>query len=472
MNQALSGGGSMTHLPESAVEREGVDGSSPAPPAVRPQRGRAGDVQPLATVPILRVNTVPRSHSRELYMRKAALLTFCDPQPEACSRLWHLSGTEWQRLLRWLDTSGLGLYFLARVTELNQSEMLPSHVLARLQQNLADNTSRMEGMLAEFFAIHREFQRAALRYATLKGFSLWPSSVPRPELRSQLDLDFLVAEESAREARSILERRGYHLRAVSGRSWEFKNDELPGRSLKDMYKDMPFRSVELHIEARVSKESSLLARAEMRHLRNIDMPVLSPLDLFLGQGMHAFKHICSEFSRTAHLLEFRRHVIALHDDAAFWSELRVRADESSRVAIALGVITLLITQEMGGFAPASFTDWTVDQLPARARLWVQLYGTRVVFAGFPGNKLYLLLQKELAAPGIPTKRSLRRALLPLNLPPLIAHAKANETPLIRLWRYRIQVRFVLFRLRFHVVEGIRYLCESLRWQQQVNGVQS
>jgi hypothetical protein len=405
-------------------------------------------------------------------MRKAALLAFCDPQPEACSRLWHLSGTEWQRLLRWLDTSGLALYFLARVTELNQSEMLPSHVLARLQQNLADNTSRMEGMLAEFFAIHREFQRAALRYATLKGFSLWPSSVPRPELRSQLDLDFLVAEESAREARSILERRGYHLRAVSGRSWEFKNDELPGRSLKDLYKDMPLRSVELHIEARISKESSLLARAEMRHFRNIDMPVLSPLDLFLGQGMHAFKHICSEFSRTAHLLEFRRHVIALHDDAAFWSELRVRADENSRVAIALGVITLLITQEMGGFAPASFTDWTVDQLPARARLWVQQYGTRVVFAGFPGNKLYLLLQKELAASDIPTKRSLRRALLPLSLPPLIAHAKAYETPLMRLCRYRIQVRFILFRLRFHVVEGIRYLCESLRWQQQVNGVKS
>jgi hypothetical protein len=375
----------MTRLPQVEVGRDGVDGSSPAPLAARWQPGRAGDVRPLATVPMLRVNTVPRSHSRELYMREVALLTFCDPQPDACSRLWYLSGTEWQRLLRWLDTSGLALYFLARVTELNQSEMLPSHVLARLQQNLADNTSRMEGMLAEFFAIHREFQRAALRYATLKGFSLWPSSVPRPELRSQLDLDFLVAEESAREARSILERRGYHLRAVSGRSWEFKNDELPGRSLKDLYKNVPFRSVELHIEAPVSKESSLLARAEMRRFRDIDMPVLSPVDLFLGQGMHAFKHICSEFSRTAHLLEFRRHVIARHDDLAFWGELRVRANESPRAAIALGVITLLITQVMGEFAPASFTGWTVDQLPPCARLWVQLYGTRVVFASFPGS---------------------------------------------------------------------------------------
>jgi len=298
------------------------------------------------------------------------------------------------------------------------------------------------------------------------------SSMPSPELRSQLDLDFLIAEESAPEARSILERRGYHLCAISGRSWEFKNDELPVKSLKDLYKDVPFRSVELHIEASVKNDSSLLARGEMNHFRDIDMPVLSPVDLFLGQGMHAFKHICSEFSRTAHLLEFRRHVIARYGDVAFWSELRARAQEFPRAPIELGVITLLITHVMGGFAPASFTNWTVDRLPVCARLWVQLYGPRVVFAGFPGSKLYLLLQKELAASGIPAKRSLRCALLPLSLPPLIAHARPNETPLMRVRRYCTQVRFILFRLRFHIVEGVRYLYESLRWQQYMSGVTS
>jgi hypothetical protein len=402
-------------------------------------------------------------------MREAALLIFCDPQPEACLRLWGLSDAEWQRLLRWLDTSGLALYFLARVTELKQSEMLPSHVLLRLQQNLVDNTARTEGMIAELSAIHREFQRAALRYATLKGFSLWPSSVPSPELRSQLDLDFLIAEESAREARSILERRGYHLRAISGRSWEFKNDELPGGSLRDLYKDMPFRSVELHIEACVNKKSSLLARTEMRHFRDIDMPVLSPVDLFLGQGMHAFKHVCSEFSRTSHLLEFRRHVLSRHGDAAFWIELRTCAEENPRAALALGVITLLIAQVMDVFAPIALTTWTVNRLPSSARLWVQLYGERTVFASFPGNKLYLLLQKELAASSIPAKRSLRKALLPLSLPPLIVHATTNETLSMRLRRYRAQIGFILFRLRFHAVEGFRYLRELPRWQQRLSG---
>ena len=91
-------------------------------------------------------------------------------------------------------------------------------------------------MIAESIAIQQEFQEARLSYAKLKGLSLWPSSVPRPELRSQFDLDFLVAEESAPEARKILEQRGYRLYVISGRSWEFKLNEKPGVSLKDLYK--------------------------------------------------------------------------------------------------------------------------------------------------------------------------------------------------------------------------------------------
>jgi Uncharacterised nucleotidyltransferase len=413
---------------------------------------------------------VPGSRSRELELRSAALLILCDPPPQACSALEHLSATEWQRLLLWLDTSGLALYFYDRLKDLSSERILPTDVSARLQQNLADNTARTEGLIGEMFRIHREFQRASLRYAMLKGLTLWPSSVPQPELRSQLDLDFLVADECADEARRILESRGYHLRAISGRSWEFKKNETPGASLRYLYKDVPYRSVELHIESRVEARFPLLARAEMRSFRDVDIPVLSSVDLFLGQGMHAFKHVCSEFSRTAHLIEFRRHVIARHDDTSFWTEVRARAEATPKATIALGVVTLLITHVMGNFAPWSFANWTIDRMPASARLWVQLYGERTVLASFPGSKLYLLLQKELASSGVPSRRSLRQALLPLRPPPLIVHANANEELSMRLRRYRAQLRFILFRLRFHIVEGIRYLRESLRWQQYMNGV--
>jgi hypothetical protein len=404
-------------------------------------------------------------------MREAVLLTFCDPLPEQYARLWQLSADEWQPLLYWLDTSGLALYFLDRVLELQLSEMLPRPVMGRLQQNLIDNTERMRGMTDEAIAIHSEFQGAHLSYATLKGFTLWPHSVPKPQLRSQLDLDFLVAETSVQHARQLLERRGYHLRAISGRSWEFKTSAPPSTSLKDLYKNVPYRSVELHVETNMEGRPSLLARTVKRRFHGICAPALSPADLLLGQGLHLYKHVCSEFSRTAHLLEFRRHVLARREDDAFWRELQSVAEENPRAALGLGVVTHLVERVMGEFAPESFTHWTVNQLPDSARRWIELYGPRTVFASFPGSKLYLLLQSELASAGIPQRRTLRRSLLPLRLPPSISPASANDTFQVRLRRYRVQLRFICFRLRFHLVEGARYMYESFRWQRTLRGQQ-
>lgn len=401
-------------------------------------------------------------------MREAVLLTFCDPLPQQCWRLENLSEKEWGKLLIWLDISGLTLYFLDRMTELQLYNMLPPGVLARLEQNLRDNVERTGGMMAESVALQHEFQKAYLSYATLKGFSLCPSSTPKPELRHQFDLDFLIAEKDVFEARGILERRGYRLYAISGRSWEFKINEKPVSSLMDLYKDLPGRSVELHVETNTPGHPSLLERIERREFRGIDMPVLSPVDLFLGQGLHAYKHICSEFSRTAHLLEFRRHVLARRDDDAFWEELRSTAEENPRASLGLGMVALLITHVMGDFAPETFTNWTADRLPQSAKLWIKLYGRRAVFENFPGNKLYLLLQRELESAGVPAKRSLRQALLPSRLPPAIIRASADETLPVRISRYRMQIHFILSRLRFHIVEGLRYTWESYRWRRHMN----
>jgi hypothetical protein len=417
---------------------------------------------------ILYSNTANQSLNREQQLREAVLLTFCESVPWQCMRLRHVSDRDWQQLLHWLDTSGLALYFLDRITQLGQCQLLPSAVLSRLQQNLVDNTARTTAMISESTAIHRSFQNAGLSYATLKGFSLWPISVSKLELRSQLDLDFLMAKESATQARQILEARGYRLCAISGRSWEFKANANSAHTLRDLYKTTPQRSVELHIETNSVGHPSLLARTEKLFFFDVCMPVLPPVDLFLGQGMHLYKHLCSEFSRTAHLIEFRRHIIARYKDDAFWMRLRELAENNTKASVGLGFVTLLISRTMGDFAPEAFTCWTVDRLPAPVRLWVELYGCRTVLAGSPGSKLYLLLQKELQEAGLPAKRTLRQALLPRRLPPAIAYGSPGETLPARMQRHRRQIHFILFRLRFHIVEGLRYSGESIRWRQHIN----
>jgi hypothetical protein len=400
------------------------------------------------------------------------LLAFRDPVPPECEKLWRLSGKEWQWLLHWLDTSGLALYFLDRMTELELCGRLPAAVLSRLQQNLEDNTARTEAMIAECAILHHDFQEAGLSYVTMKGFSLWPISVPRLELRSQLDLDFLIAVSSATQARIILEAKGYRLHAISGRSWEFKTNPVGVSSIHDLYKDKPHRTVELHLETPCPPRDSRLARAERRLFRGACMPVLAPADLFLGQGMHLFKHICGSSFRTSHLIEFRRHIRARHHDDRFWTELRQLAERNPRAPIGLGVAILLISQVLGDFAPKALTCWTVDCLPAGVRMWVEFYGRKAVFYDAPGSKLYLLLRQELETAGISARRSLARELLPRRLPFAVAHRAPGETPRDSMMRYRKQIHFFWIRLRFHTVEGLLYLRESLRWRKLLRSTES
>jgi hypothetical protein len=157
-----------------------------------------------------------------------------------------------------------------------------------------------------------------------------------------------------------------------------------------------------------------------------------------------------------------------YHDGPFWQELREIAERDSRTPAALGLVILLISKVMGDFAPDVLTGWTVSRLPEAARLWVDLYGARSVFGDHPGSKLYLLLEREMEAAGVQPKRPLRQVLLPIGLPPAIELATPNETLERRVGRYGRQLRFIWFRLRFHTVEGIRYLRESVRWRRHLN----
>jgi len=393
--------------------------------------------------------------------RHTVLLSLCGLVPEELDQLPFLSPREWQLLLRWLDTSGLALSFLDRLTELELLYLLPPPVLARLQRNLADNRERTAALLADAAILHRNFQAAGLSYATLKGFSLWPISVPRFELRSQLDLDFLISETHAPEAMRILEALNYRRHGISGRSWEFRTNVEGVPTMADLYKPMRHRAVELHLESATGAESRLL-RAEERQFHGTRMPVLSPLDLFLDQGLHLFKHTNGAFARTAHFVEFRRHIRARHHDDRFWKSLRHLAHRDPKPPIALGLVIHLLSTVTGDFAPELLTSWTVDRLPPAARLWADRYKFEKLFGNPPGTKLHLLLQQPLQLAGVPPKRSLRKSLIPSRLPPAIGYRPPDESLPNRIERYRRQLGSFLLQLRFHLVEGFRFLWESAR----------
>jgi Uncharacterised nucleotidyltransferase len=397
--------------------------------------------------------------------REAALLSLCHPDSEHLDRLLHLSGQEWRKLLYWLDVSGISLYLAHQLFELNLEHAISQEVGDRFHTNLIDNRVRIRHLLQESAEIQGQFQTDGLSYAVLKGFSLYPSSVPNPELRHQLDLDFLIGENSAGAARHILERAGYRLHGITGRTWEFKKNETPRFSTAHMYKDGFGFTVELHLDSIQMETPSRLSRLEFREIEGISMPVLSPADLFLGQGLHVFKDLCSPFMRAAHVLEFYRHLCTRSNDRLFWSDVRALAISDSRSTAGVGVVLLLMHSVLGFEIPEEVSAWTTCRIPVGVRRWLGKYGRRAVYGAPPGTKLYLLLQRELETEGIPFHRTVKSALLPGRIPAPIFPAKSDETLAIRVRRYALQARYVLMRARFHLVEGVRFVWESSRWKR-------
>jgi hypothetical protein len=403
---------------------------------------------------------------------EAVVAAFHDSAEMSAHRLSGLTARDWQRSYHWLDASGMALYFLDRVESLHLDNHVPAATLERLRGNLADNRQRSSTMLVEFASLNQSFQRAGLVYANLKGFSLSPESCPRPELRCQMDFDFLIDGTQLDLARNILSKTGYELIAATPDVWEFKagSDELT--RITDHYKWRPQRCVELHFATsgaptHLPFRDSRLERRVRHSWGGVTFPALAPADQFIAQALHIFKHLCSACTRLSWLLEYQHHVAVRYQDWSFWEEVRRHAGGNPHTSIAIGLTTLLSYRIFGGQAPAQLEEWTSARLPAAVRLWADHYGREAILADFPGTKLYLLLQEELSGNDDSWKRTKRSRLMPLRPAPRIVSVSTDDHVWKRMRSELFQLRFLIFRLRFHVVEGLHYLVESSRWKRRL-----
>ena len=406
-------------------------------------------------------------------LAEAVIATFRDDRTASCyDRLAAFDYRAWAGTCSWLDSSGLALYFLDRVRVLGLETVVPGAVLSRLNQNAEDNRAKSGSMFEEFLRLNRLFQAEGLSYVNLKGFSLVPDACPEAALRCQFDLDFYVKKSDLARCDKILAGQSYVLAGVGRNVREYKAGSSQIPSVRDLYKEKSQMSVEIHFSNSSEEDGGSLrddglAGLQGKRWDGFDLPVLSDCDRFLGLALHLFKHIQSEWTRASWILEYARFIEFHRGDEWLWAEVEKRLDSNSEAKVAVGAATLLADKSFRISHLPDVLAAAIGDLPMSVSLWMERYGDRVLFAEFPGTKLYLLLQGVLSSEEDGRSQVRRQRLFPLHLPPKIA-VGADDGSFFSKWKkLRIEAEYLVFRLRFHVAQGLSYMIEAPRWKRNI-----
>src|ERR1035438_7689686 len=79
-------------------------------------------------------------------------------------QLARFSLRDWEETMGWIDRAGLTLYLLERLKACRTTEVLPPRVLARFEQNLADNSCRVDHLLYETGCINEKLDEAGVQH--------------------------------------------------------------------------------------------------------------------------------------------------------------------------------------------------------------------------------------------------------------------------------------------------------------------
>jgi hypothetical protein len=403
-----------------------------------------------------------KASTRSLQLKQAIVAVFKGGEPTA-SRFQEFSEADWTTVLWWLDISGMALYFLDEVRRQHVEQYVPPSIIAELESRMKRNGERTLGLLRDALFLGRCFEAAGVPYAVLKGISLMPDSVPDAGLRWQTDLDLMVARKGLRRARQTVSRLGYSLHGDTGNTLEFRQGRTGKPDMAKLYSVHGQRALELHVH---EDHSELLARRRIRGFGGERLATLSPPDILVQQALHLLKHLCGEHTRLSWVLEFRRHIVARQEDSAFWSAAEEITAETPNGDVAMGVAMWLAEANFGLGGVDIPEQWKVERIPERVLLWLNLYAGELLLGDSVGSKLYALLRKEIPSrPG--EHKSIRKILVPSRLPFPITKPSPQEPARERVARYLIEIRHFVTRLRFHVVEGVRFGVEASRWRREV-----
>ena len=306
-------------------------------------------------------------------------------------------------LLRWMDRSGLALYFWRELLKHGADENISSKWRNALQKRLADNTERTVDMRGEFRRVVLGFQQAGVKAIALKGFSLVPDFCEEAPLRHQTDFDFLVAPEDVNAAAETLRSGGY-----TAEKWSelgetcFTTPMSHIPSTEDyLYLRQQQRQVDLHVSLwepspwlKVETPADSLSRAECRTLEGTKVWCLPLADSFLNQVLHVFRHSMRSWIRLSWLLELGRCIDLHRADTRLWDGVREGAGESELLKKVFAFVLGLVNRVFEVRMPSILERWTGGTNTAALEAWIGRFGLDWATTDWPGSLKNLFIAEE------------------------------------------------------------------------------
>lgn len=377
-----------------------------------------------------------------------------------------------ERLLCWLDYSGLALNFLRSVECSDEAAHLPKDWRNVLKRRMDRNATRLKDMLGEFRRLNDAFRANGVKYVTMKGFSLLPDFYDDAVLRHQTDFDFLVEPNDVESAAAVLQSLGYstpRLSRTEESSFTTPLSKVPSHK-DDLYAIQQHRQVDLHVSLTEKSEwiqlrvpDDCMSRAVDMNLYGIQFWALALPDRFVCQVLHAFRHCFRSWVRLSWLMEIGRCMEMHAENDNLWSSV-IELSGNDVVAKRIFGFVLCLTNQLFKFRISSqLRAWTEQGMTKSIRVWLDHFSEKWALADWPGNLSNLLL-----APEFIPDRKLRNEYLASRLFPKKAVAAveslrgpATKKPLlgnVQQWIYVAQ------RSRVHLKDLLALPADLLRWK--------
>jgi hypothetical protein len=430
---------------------------------------------------------------REKHLKSLAISALrSDPDLSHLHILHSATDTQHRKLLRWLDQSGLALYFLDRLQQYNAVDQLPDSLRHALEMRLTANRHRTADMLDEFRRVTNSFTEFGVTFCALKGLSLVPEFCHTPHLRHQTDFDFLVGPEALPQATRALKSHGYVQQEVrpSGEiTFSTLQTHVPSAA-DDIYAAPRHREIDLHTSLHLDFHSVFIStpmdqppRVRSKSFENLSFPALVADDMFTLQVLHAFSHFLGSWVRLSWLLEIAYYLDVHRQDDLLWHSIvqgQQNAAPVTGIAFnrnAFGLI-LSLTQEIFPSSrplPSALNDWCIQSLPVPIQAWIRHFGRRFAQADLNGSKLSLFIHREFVALDTRAKRRAWRRYALRRIFPVGRHSSIGKVSVASL---RAKIRANAYqrlhsmrRVLFHLRELVSFPVEVIRWKRALRAFQ-